>query len=1092
MNRLSATRFRTGGVSCTILLMVCQAVAIGQAPPASDWQGLDAKVAELYSRGDLPQAIVAAEAALRAAVSPAESGRSLDRLGFLHYTSGNFPDGEKYLRQSLEVREAAFGTESLAYAETANDLALLLRDLHRMDDAKRFAERAVATRLRVLGDNDLSLAESLNTLGTVYGLNGEYETAVLTFMRAMAVHESRAAPERATEEYGTLCINLAGTYQRLGKYALAEAAFGKGLDALRLKPGITHPAYAVSLLGYGALKVDLGRYQDAERLYEESGQLIKAELGELHPMYAAFLNNRGFLLQLIGNHAAAEADYEHSLELKKKLFGPVSLSAASTMRNLAQLTYSRNHEQGERLLAEAVAVYAKSPNAPPFDYASTLLGLGRAQRDRGALSDARATLQQVLAVTRQGLGVRHPLFAAAVRDLGLVDAASGDDAAATRNLREAIDIAADVHGPNHPDLAAFLDALAGFYAQRGDYQAALPLYRRSFDIQDRFLSDVLEIGSEHFKALSIATSLDPVPALIALQSKAAAQIPAARVLAFEAVTRRKGRVLEQVRVWRERLRENATDDVRRRLSQWQAILACRTSLTVALGYRDIKPSVVGACDLDGTDLEGRYERLLSDLRTRRTEEIGTLAVRAIGVLQERGDALEASLNRETGGSNAGAKHTSVDDIASRLRDDEALIEFVSYEGAGGDGSAGRRYGAFVLDSKSKLEWSDVGSATPIDSSVRDLLNAANDWSVSVRNHEGQAARSGVRTAQDALTDLSKKVWTPLKPLIEARPGVQRLRIAPDASLNLVPFEAFSDERDLIERFTITYVPAGRDLTMEEFSRAPSAAPVVVVSPGESARRDRVHQPGTPFRTAGLARLTAAAGEAADFRRLVPRAEIYAAANATERRVKSLHGPSLLHIVGHGIIQGDEDCKGPICVSAGLDPSARAMALSAIVLEEAYGRSQASVDDGMLTPLELQNVDLRGTEMLVLSQCQMANGLASVGEGVYGMRRAAAIAGARSFVAPLWNVQDDVQRTLMARFYTDLAAGQTRADALRHAKLQLRQSPATRSFLYWAPVILSGSASALPLSLFDRRVGPETPGTLIAGPHSAIHRSTRLP
>ena len=142
-----------------------------------------------------------------------------------------------------------------------------------------------------------------------------------------------------------------------------------------------------------------------------------------------------------------------------------------------------------------------------------------------------------------------------------------------------------------------------------------------------------------------------------------------------------------------------------------------------------------------------------------------------------------------------------------------------------------------------------------------------------------------------------------------------------------------------------------------------------------------------------------------------------------------------------------------------------MGLSAIVLEEAYGRGRDSSDDGMLTASELQNVDLRGTEMLVLSQCQMANGVASVGEGVYGMRRAAAIAGARSFVAPLWNVDDRVQRTLMAQFYNGLAMGLTRSEALRRAKLQLRASPATSSFLYWAPVILSGSASALPPALF---------------------------
>jgi CHAT domain-containing protein len=82
-----------------------------------------------------------------------------------------------------------------------------------------------------------------------------------------------------------------------------------------------------------------------------------------------------------------------------------------------------------------------------------------------------------------------------------------------------------------------------------------------------------------------------------------------------------------------------------------------------------------------------------------------------------------------------------------------------------------------------------------------------------------------------------------------------------------------------------------------------------------------------------------------------------------------------------------------------------------------------------------------------------------------MRRAAAIAGARTFVAPLWNVEDRVQRTLMEHFYARLAAGRTRADALRDAKLLLRRSAATSSFLYWAPVILSGSGAALPPGLF---------------------------
>ncbi len=371
------------------------AVAAGQAPGAVDWQALDAQAAGFYDSGDLPKAIEVARQALQAATSPAQSGRSLDRLGFYTYTSGNLPEGEKLLRESLDLRERAFGGDSADYAETANDLALLLRDLRKIDDAKALAQRSLANRLRVFGDDDLRYAESLNTLGTVYAMGGDYASAVSHFEHAQIVHERRQRPDRATEEYGTLCINLAGTYQRLGKYASAESTFASGLDALRIKPGVKHPAYAASLLAFASLKVDLGRYTEAERLYEEGGQLLKAELGAEHPFYASFLNNRGFLFQSIGNAAAAEADYQGSLELKRKLYGPASPLALSTLRNLAHLTYARNREAGERLLTDAVEIYAKAATPPAFDYTSVLLGLARAKRDRRALdsislNDAKA------------------------------------------------------------------------------------------------------------------------------------------------------------------------------------------------------------------------------------------------------------------------------------------------------------------------------------------------------------------------------------------------------------------------------------------------------------------------------------------------------------------------------------------------------------------------------------------------------------------------------------------------------------------------------------------------------------------------------
>lgn len=679
-------------------------------------------------------------------------------------------------------------------------------------------------------------------------------------------------------------------------------------------------------------------------------------------------------------------------------------------------------------------------------------------------------MTKALDISRAGLGERHPLFAAAVRELGLTLAAAGESEEAERQLRRALAIAEDVHGARHPDVAGFLDALGDFYVEQRKPAAALELFARSIDIQDRYAADVLEIGSESFKTASLATAPDPIPRLLKLQSMAA-DVAGARTLAFEAVTRRKGRVLDQVRSWRQRLQSSGSALVRQQARDWQAMLECRTSLTVALGYRDLKPNLAGTCSLTGTELAGRYERLLSDLRSRWTADLGTQAVNAIAVLQQRAETIEASLNREAGGAPPAAAENvvHVDDLRRELGADEALVEFVSYADTG---TASRRYGAFVLNNSGTLQWADLGPASTVDRSVADLLQSARDWSISVGGAEHAAAAASMKTADDALAELSARVWRPVQALLGPQPAVRRLRIAPDASLNLVPFEALPDSdgrRPLIDRFAIAYVPAGRDI----MARAPAgeaSAPVVVVSPGARSRRNAQGAAvGPEFRAESLAPLSAAAGEAADIRALVPATHVLTAANATEQHVKQLAAPLLLHVVGHGVVrdvvQNGADCAGPPCVSTGLDPIARAMSLAAIVLEEAYGRGRTSNDDGLLTALELQNMDLRGTEMLVLSQCQMASGAPSVGEGVYGMRRAALIAGARTFVAPLWNVEDGVQRRLMKRFYSGLAAGESRADALRQAKLALRRAPATSSFLYWAPVILSGDSRPLPMSLF---------------------------
>ncbi len=1056
--------------SFAALLLALAPAALAQPSAPESWDSLDQQLEQAYLKGDLPESLRLAKLAADAASNPKQSGRSLDRLGYLYYVSGNLKDGESFLRKGLEIRSTQIGPDTADYAESANDLALFCRDTRRLDEARTLAEQAVEIRSRVLGPKDPLLAETMETLGSIYSARGEYEQSAATFAKARAIYESQLDLKNPMAEYGTLLVNIGGNDQRLGRYQKAEADFQIALDVLSKNPGVNHPIYATSLMGPALLETELGHFALSEKYYNQAAELLKKELGEQHPMYVQVLDHRATLYQSMGNFTAAEADYTAALAARRKLFGPNHVLVAATLRNYGRLVYARNRAEGEKLLQESADIYSKSSDHPPFDFASALLSLGEAQKNRGDLASARKTFQQALDIASQGLGDKHPLYASALNDLALVHQAAREFPQAEQRFQQAIDIVTETHGPNHPDAARYLQNLGALYDQEGKFSAAEPLYRRSFEINDAVLTEILNIGSESNKLAELSNLGDPIPALLSFQERAGSQVPEARALAFEAVARRKGRVLDEVRDWRERLRLSSDPAVLTRFNQWDAMLECQSSLTIALGYRDLKPAVVGGCSLPGTELEGRYERLLQDLRTSWSAELGRQAVAASKVLQQQRDALEAALSRESPQFGAAVNPARLEDIRTHLKPDELFVEFVDYQPDDGGNRNAQRYGAFLIDTARSLHWVDLGPAAPIDQAVRDLFEASNDWSIALAGRENRTAQSAQQTAQDALRQLSKSVLAPLEPWLAAGKDVHRMRIAPDGMLTLVPFGALLDGpgRFLVERFAIGYVPAGRDLASQQRRDVAYSPPLIALSPGTSGSAATAST--SPFRAEGLDRLEGAATEARRLRQIMPRAQLIGEGEATEERVKQLHSPAVLHIVGHGVVRGNEDCKAspnsPGC-AVGMDAASRVMSLSAIVLEEAYGRGPRSSQDGLLTALELETVDLQGTELLVLSQCQMAGGVPSSGEGVYGMRRAAAIAGVRTFVAPLWKVADTPEQALMERFYKELSAGRDRAEALRSAQLQLLRNPATRSFLYWAPVILSGDTAPLPQALFQR-------------------------
>jgi CHAT domain-containing protein len=145
-------------------------------------------------------------------------------------------------------------------------------------------------------------------------------------------------------------------------------------------------------------------------------------------------------------------------------------------------------------------------------------------------------------------------------------------------------------------------------------------------------------------------------------------------------------------------------------------------------------------------------------------------------------------------------------------------------------------------------------------------------------------------------------------------------------------------------------------------------------------------------------------------------------------------------------------------------------LSGVVLTGANRPVEPGQDDGVLTALEVAELDLGRAELVVLSACETGLGETAGGEGVLGLQRAFQVAGARSVVASLWKVDDEATRKLMERFYEEMwQKGRPRLEALRQAQLTVLREGYARGMVrrdkadkadrvppfYWAAFVLSG-------------------------------------
>jgi CHAT domain-containing protein/tetratricopeptide (TPR) repeat protein len=902
--------------------------------------------------------------------------------------------------------------------------------------------------------------------------------------------------------------------ERLRKRAQQLCGAGKWPEALPLAEksvairerllGKDSPGYAAGLSKLADVCAGLGQTERALALYRQVVEIRRHCLGENHPVYAQGLHNLAAALFNGGDDSRALALYSEALGIKERVLGKTNLMTIDTRNNLGSLYLTHgDYEKAEPLLKESLEITKAIYGASSLECATLLVNLAALELARGNDVRAEGLYREVLAIRKKALGEKNPAYAAVLNDLGALNFTRGDYAKAEPLFVEARDVFRSALGENHPSFARSLHNLAGLYQARGELARAEPLYEQALTIRKKTLGPAHTLCAQTLEELAI---------LHAAQGRYGEAIDNEDE-ARRAFRRHIQHVLPSLSE-HEQLVFLAEVD---RASLWTAFslgLERREDPSAARKSADWVLNGKGLAQqtLAERALLARQSRDASIVETVRQLEAvrSRLAQAALSSSQPPldgkagGATLVESLSRQEQelaarvSESRGVRHrddpwVSASLVQQVLPRESVLVEiarfrvFDFHHGDEMNWWQPPRYAAWVLppEGMGDIRLVDLGPAEEIEKAISLYRTAMRSSALEINRKGEPAAEAEIRIP---LVALAQRVLRPLEPVLARFSNWQ---ISPDAALWLVPWGALPLEDGFyaLEKHTINYLVSGRDLLSSSSGvEGKGRAGLVVADPdfdltagpspaaGGGAALDRggggARASASPISTS-WPRLPGTSEEAEAIlpsvaRFLGGKPEVLTGALAAEATVKRAQRPRVLLLATHGFFLPDQRYEAPANRPGAGVGGARSRAMEnpllrcGLVLSGANQRllnATPGGDDGILTGLEVVGIDLRGTELVVLSACETGLGDLHQGEGIAGLRQAFQLAGANAVIASLWQIPDEETADLMIRYWDELAAGRSFCDALdfaQRAVIKVRRKAGRAAHpLFWAAFTLTG-------------------------------------
>lgn len=868
-------------------------------------------------------------------------------------------------------------------------------------------------RVRTLlddGRGDIVPAErayALAVLAQIGGMQGGFAQAQVAAKTAVdLLAQPRTSLERARRLRALYFYTL--FQDRQGEYsgALATARVGIAEAEAFGGPGNGYRRRLVGAMTESLISI--GEFAQVRDLMRPELERLRAQAQPSPRELAMTLGHLAESQRQLGDREAALELYRESAQNAAKDPALVaSGSYAAIVGNLGSLAFElRRYEEADEAMRQNLTLLEEKFGPDSARVVPPLTNAGEVALERGLIDEADARFSRVLAIVATQLGPEHPDGAPALRGLARVKLARGDAATARKLLDGALAQRSASIGENHPELLTWRCERSRAALAAGDAAAAFDDALAVEATRSRLVATVAPVLGEtqalEFKR-GLATCTGPLLAVAAKRADATSvaaawhEIAAARGLATHIGAARLAAA-----------RQAATPAQK---TSWDAWTQAAQSYARAL--REGAP----AADLDR--LRGAVDAAV--------EKLGTTA----GTTRPPLATLVAALPR-------GAR----------------LVAYVATPAAGSEKA--KMY-AFVAAPDASPRLVDLGDEAALDA-------LAQRWQRLMVDPASDAA-----ALAEAGTALRRRVFDPL-----GLTAAGRTFVVADGGLHRVNFAALPDgDGFLVERgLRVHTFETEHDLAPVQARAAGSmllvGAPQIGARDSESLSRLRgvcpelgtalAPLPGAAHEVKALSALARSAGR--------DKVTTLAGATATIDKVRdSIAGADTIHFATHALELGAacmpmlaQGRRGVGVRRADADRASDAKA--ALSSEAGLVLAGDAGGNGLLTAAQVATLPLDHASWVVLSACDTGLGRRLGDEGVFGLRRAFRLAGARTVVMSLWPVDDAATAGWMEALYKSrLVDKADTVDAIAAADLAMLTARRARGEsvhpFYWAGFVASG-------------------------------------